>query len=234
MANWEKRDEQHGKKGDSQGGSWGGSGEPVFMRGLAAGSSDPVLMRGLAAGHAAGLREGRAAGFREGYQSGLEYGEKIRCPEPTAETDQSAAGSSKKRKKGGAWKAWRETYTTFEEDKATEPYYYTRTGSTTIAIYPAEIQEKLRSAAENTCGGFVSQDVEYDMTDGWVYKIRLFNEVEKPHWIELLAKVATAEDGELVGAQWDNTKATRDPGLGGFEEQVKYRPVFLRDVQPAM
>ena len=40
-----------------------------------------------------------------------------------------------------------------------------------------------------------------------------------------------AEDGEVVGAQWNSTKALFDPGPGCFqcfEENVTYRPIFLR------
>ena len=124
---------------------------------------------------------------------------------------------------------WRETFTPFDEDEATEDYYYTRTGgkSTTIAIYPAEIQEKLRTAAVWT-PGWESRDIEYDMTDGWVYNIRLFSEEEQPGWTEQLASIVQDGDGELVGAQWSSTTASRDPGPGRFEETMKYRPVFLK------
>ena len=256
MANWEERDEQSWKKRDEprwencdeqgwRGSGWcgsgeqGGSGSSSSMQGW---SAPPLALPPAPPGHPAGpprscsLQEaymhGHTAGFSQGYRSGFEDGAKRGRPEPTAETDQSAAGSSKKKskkasQKGERWKVWRETYTHFDEDKATEPYYYTRTGSASTAVYPAEIQEKLRLAAVDT--KYISQDVEYDMTDGWVYKIRLFSDEAKPDWNEQLAKIVTAEDGEVVGAQWNSTKALHEPGPGCFEEEVKYRPIFLRN-----
>ena len=258
---WQKRDERRWERshyggGWSKGGEQGGSGSNSSMQGVssnnwsasqppAAPDPNPTVTPQYLNGHTAGYSQGYRDGFEDGakrghveanrgYRQGFADGTKRGYAE--AETAQSAAGSGTKKSrkvsyKGEGWKVWRETYTVFDEDNATEPYYYTRTGSTSTAVYPVEIQAKLHIAALMT--RMQSEDVEYDMTDGWVYKIRLFSEVEKPHWNELLAKVATAEDGEVVGAQWDSTKATRDPGLGGFEEQVKYRPVFLRDVQPA-
>ena len=122
--------------GDSRGSSWDGSGEQGDS-GSSNNMPDP-WWRGHAAGHAVGF----TAGFRSGFEEGTKRGR----PEPTAETDQSRLGASCKKKskkasqKGDGWKNWRETFTPFDEDEATEDYYYTRTGSTTIAVYPAEIQ----------------------------------------------------------------------------------------------
>ena len=232
---WKKRDgSQRGKCdespwGDSRGSSWDRSGEQGDS-----GSSNNMpdtWWRGHAAGHAVGF----TAGFRSGFEEGTKSFKRGR-PEPTTETDRSSLGASAKKKskkasqKGDGWKNWRETFTPFDEDEATEDYYYTRTGSksTTIAIYPAEIQEKLRKAAVWT-PGWESRDIEYDMTDGWVYNIRLFSEEEQKDWGEQLARIMTEEDGELVGAQWNSTKAVLDPGPGCFEETVKYRPVFLKN-----
>ena len=75
-----------------------------------------------------------------------------------------------------------------------------------------------------------SQDVLYDMTGGWVYKLRLFSEEEKPDWDEELATVVTKEDGAMVGAQWNTDKAKEEPPQC-FEEGVKYRPMFERKPQ---
>ena len=66
------------------------------------------------------------------------------------------------------------------------------------------------------------------MTDGWVYNIRLFSDMEAPEWDEELAKIATAEDGTVVGAQWNSTMVEHEPP-GRFENGVTYRPVFKRN-----
>ena len=50
--------------------------------------------------------------------------------------------------------------------------------------------------------------------------------------METLAKIVIAEDaedGEVVGAQWSSTEALHDPGPECFEENVTYRPIFLRN-----
>ena len=88
--------------------------------------------------------------------------------------------------------------------------------------------KKLREAWAAMDGGWGSRDVLYDMTNGWVFKLRLFGEEEKQDWDDQLEKVVTKEDGAVVGAQWDDNKAKEEPPQS-FEEGVKYRPIFERN-----
>ena len=77
----------------------------------------------------------------------------------------------------------------------------------------------------------VSKDIEYNMTGGWMYKLRIFGGSEKDDWEEKLSEIRAVDgksDGTLVGAQWDMNKATAEPPKE-FEKGVKYRPIFLSE-----
>ena len=116
-----------------------------------------------------------------------------------------------------------------DEDKAQAADYCTRLGTNNTAPHPVEIQTLLCERAEGLANRTGSQDLEYDMKGGWVYRLRLFSEEEKPRWEEQLASIIREGDGEVVGAQWDMGKATSaaNPPTA-FEEGVKYRPMFLK------
>ena len=75
----------------------------------------------------------------------------------------------------------------------------------------------------------VSQDIKYDMTGGWLFRLRIFGGSEKAEWEEKLSPIKAKDgtpDGVLVGAQWDMNQATQDPPKE-FEKGVKYRPIFF-------
>ena len=73
----------------------------------------------------------------------------------------------------------------------------------------------------------MTRNVQYDMTGGWVFRLRLFCDEEKPDWEEQLAKRATDDDGSVVGAQWNVSQAKEEPPQT-FEKGVKCRPSFVR------
>ena len=124
-----------------QGGNWGQQGGSVQLW-PAQPQTPPdavMLQQARATGWHAGHSAGHTAGFKEGYQNGFVDGAKNR-PEPTAEPDQST-NKRRNKKKGEGWRAWGETYTTFDEDTAMEPYFFTRTGKAKTVVYPVEIQK---------------------------------------------------------------------------------------------
>ena len=141
-----------------------------------------------------------------------------------------ATGGKKSRKKKGSWKEWHEKFTDFDLAKDNGPYYYTRLGVKQVSAYPVEIQEQLKKAKDESDDADQTVDIEYDMTDGWMYKLRIFGSSEKARWEEKFG--ITAADGEpdgiLVGAQWDMNKGKGEP-RDGFEKGVKYRPNFQTD-----
>ena len=97
-------------------------------------------------------------------------------------------------------------------------------GKDNYELYPEEIQIKLRACWEQVQDGN-SQNCEYDMTGGWLFNIRLFDDDEKPEWDEILTKMMGEDDG-YVGAQWDMNKAKKDPPTS-CEKGVQHRPVFV-------
>ena len=68
--------------------------------------------------------------------------------------------------------------------------------------------------------------MEYDMTDGWVYKLRLIADEERTAWQPYLDKYGV----DWVGAQW-NKKTTDTSPPGSFDEDVQYRPIYIKDIE---
>ena len=193
--------------------------------------------KGWSDGHIEGHTVGYVAATRVSYQDGFECGLATAKAKRNDESDLSADGADgsaggatkkkkKKTKKGEAWKDWHEKYTIFDEDGAEEPYYITRLGKNELSAYPQEIQLQLLEKAPSACSS--SQDIEYDMGGGWIYKLRLFCEDEKKEWLEKLAGKSTESDGSPVGAQWNTEHQKNDPP-GVFDKDVQFRPIFLID-----
>ena len=146
-----------------------------------------------------------------------------------AEEEQEQPARRKKKKGGSGWKEWKEKYTAFTVDMGLPGCFYTRLGEKQVSAYPLEIQEKLSKALDAKDKDKTSQDVEYDMTGGWVFNLRIISDTEMPAWKEKLSDVKAADgkqDGRLVGAQWDKNQATMDP-RESFEKGVRYRPIFI-------
>ena len=63
--------------------------------------------------------------------------------------------------------------------------------------------------------------MNYDMTGGYVYKLRLFNQEERASWETFLAKW---HEPHFVGVQW---KADRTNVVSPreFDPSVQYRPI---------
>ena len=97
--------------------------------------------------------------------------------------------------------------------------------------YPEEMQVTLRQLATEVERGDKSKTTEYDMTDGWLYHIRLFDEGEKDQWKEQLKKIKGDDTWEAVGAQWYANLATQEPPAV-FQKGVRYRPVLIKDQTP--
>ena len=66
--------------------------------------------------------------------------------------------------------------------------------------------------------------MEYDMTDGWVYDLRLIATSERAVWEKYLAKFEV----DWVGAQWNKTKTSTSPP-DSFDEDVQYRPIYIKE-----
>ena len=94
------------------------------------------------------------------------------------------------------------------------------------------MQEALRVAYSTIQDGGPSQQIEYDMTGGWVFNIRLISEDEKPRWQDKMKDTDQADEGDVpfIGAQWDARKATHQPP-DAFDEHVKYQSVIIRTFQ---
>ena len=95
----------------------------------------------------------------------------------------SASGSQKKKRKGvqnEAWKEFNDKYTAANE-ATDEPLFSVMLGKDNYEVYPQEIQIKLRACWEQVQDGN-SQNCEYDMTGGWLFNIRLYDEREKREW----------------------------------------------------
>ena len=189
-----------------QGGSWGSWPWPAPPLAVPPAPPGPIVTSRELSVMQEAWRIGFKVGFRTGFESGFDDAISGR-PEPTAETNQSAAGSSLKKHKKA-----------FGEDKATEPFCYTtRTGSVyTKYINPDDYKIKPFS--------------DEDQPD-WS------SDEDQPEWKHSLAKIVIAEDaedGEVVGAQWSSTEALHDPGPECFEDKVKYRPVFLMNPNEAV
>ena len=130
--------------------------------------------------------------------------------------------SAKKRKQKQdnkeAWKNHDEKYTAAKMDDG--PVYMTKPRfKAGLTPYPQEIQEELRTLAAN--GG--SQQMEYDMTNGWVYTLRLIAEPEREKWEKYLAKFHV----DWVGAQWGKNNTNASPP-DTFDD-VQYRPIYLKE-----
>ena len=199
------------------------------------------MQEGFGKGYTKGWHEGHSAGFQKGYQSCAQdvYGDaRLVCSgkgsgkrEPESESEaeeEKAVVLKKKKKKGSGWKEWRTKYTDFDKDDT--EYFYTRLGGSQTIVYPQEIQEELLKAKDARDSEGVSQDKVYDMTGGYVYKLRIFGGTEQADWEEKLSEIKAADgqkdEGILVGAQWDMKRAKYEPPET-FEKEVKYRPIFL-------
>ena len=74
----------------------------------------------------------------------------------------------------------------------------------------------------------VSQDIKYDMTGGWLFRLRIFGGSEKAEWEEKLSPIKAKDgtpDGVLVGAQWDMNHDTGPPE--GVRKRSEVPPDFF-------
>ena len=187
-----------------------------------------------------GSADGYAKGFREGYESGEKRKVTLIGNKKAESTDEwhdewedgSASGSqwSKRKKPNGknkeAWKAFHEKYSAAKEN-AGEDIYMVKLGQSNYELYPEEVQEELRVNATAVADSGRSKSWLYDMTDGWLFHLRLFDNEELPEWEEKLNALLAKDDYELVGAQWDANKAKDDPPAV-FEKGVQYRPIVIK------
>ena len=210
---------------------------PAAPPALPPGDEDGNYWKGYGKGWQVGYSMGYATAaqaYEEFMQGGKGKGAgkagKRALPEAEAEEEQTAASSKPKRKKkpSEAWKEWYDTYTIHDTEKSRDPYFYTRLGPKEISVYPTEIQEPLRAAFELASSG-TSHSIEYDMTGGYIYKLRIFGGEEKEAWVKKLSEIKSAEpeEGTSVGAQWDISKDGDPPRV--FGEKVRYRPTFISD-----
>ena len=141
---------------------------------------------------------------------------------PDEEPYLSGGGGKKKKQSTGAeQEEWRKKWTELDTEKATEPYFWVLREQERV-IYPQEIQLALTDALHRVTQER-GQQVEYDMTGGRVYTLRLCAKA-------VLEKVegAKAEDAELVGIQVNTatSEVKQDEPLL-FVENVPYRLIFL-------
>ena len=115
------------------------------------------------------------------------------------------AAKKKTKRKKGTWKNHAERYTDAKMDEA--PIYMTKLRKKSTQAYPQEIQEELRKLATRLQESGDSQQMEYDMTDGWVYNLRLIATSERELWEKYLAKYGV----DWVGAQWNKNMAGTSP-----------------------
>ena len=162
-----------------------------------------------------GWNDGHAAG----YQDGLQEGRNRKQPGSSLDDDESGA-RSKYRKK--TWAAFNDMYQPAIESnedifcaKLDHKYEY----------YPEQIQQKLRTMYGRIQETDTSQQMEYDMTDGWVFQLRLFNHAERDEWLSTLQK-----HGELeyVGGQWRPRFNLNWEPPSNFDPDVQYRPILIR------
>ena len=222
--------------GGDGGGGWS-SGWPPAASAIPPPPGHEYLTEAHGKGYNKGWNEGRSAGFTEGFQSGVQHGNTMwggkgkgsgGWQEEEAEAAEPGEKQQQKKKKTDGWKEWNELYTAFDPDKQCITYFYTRTSPKKLATYPQEIQHKLLMASEASETDNASKDIEYDMTQGWLYKLRIFGGSEQEHWNEKLSEIRAGDgrpDGKLVGAQWRMQEAMADPPKV-FEKGVKFRPIF--------
>ena len=203
-----------------------GKGQPpsttpqAFFDVYAKGHSKGVFESGCQA-FQAGYQSGHKDGYEAGWKAGLEVGQK-RAESSDDHVDRG--GKNNNNNKGGDnWAEWRKRYKPADETKL--PLYYACTGKDQYENYPEEIQEALRELG--ALDTEESHEIEYDMTDGWLFKIRLFKASEGPAWEEIFA-TGKFKDG-WIGAQWDANKATKKPPEEfDSHKVVKYRPVYCK------
>jgi len=214
------------------------------VRGTGAAPAAPhsiQLGEAFSKGWSKGWNEGYAFSYGKGYDDGFGQGKrhsvtltgkKGKKDEWEDEESESTSGEKKKKKKKQkgasrkAWKVWRDAFPAANED-TDEPIYCVKLGTDTYEVYPQEIQEKLRAAADEVERGANSKTVEYDMTGGWVFNLRIFDAEEKNDWTSTLNKILDDGDVEPVGAQWDKNKATEDPP-DTFLKGLTYRPILIK------
>ena len=95
-------------------------------------------------------------------------------------------------------------------------------GKNNYELYPEEIQQQLRTMYARTITDATSQEMEYDMTGGWVYKLRLFCQAERALWEDNLQK---HREPDFVGAQWKASSTDKVPPRE-FDKAVQYRPIL--------
>lgn len=206
----------------------------------------PPLQDTWSKAYGKGWTEGNAHGYSEGFREGFDTGSKRKVTlvgkkaERTDERhdeseEESASGSqrSKRKKPKGkknknAWKAFHEKYTEAKGDEG-EDVYMVKLGQNSYELYPEEIQEQLRANAAAIAEDSCSKSLVYDMTDGWLFHVRLFSAEELPQWEDKLSGFLAKDDDQCVGAQWDANKAKEDPPTV-FEKGVQYRPILVKTI----
>ena len=232
-----------GSSSDGGGGGSGWSGAPMPSRPPPP-PGHAHLYDAYSKGYHTGFCEGSTSGYHKGYSKGWASGRddmhrewkghgkgrgKRDSEEEEADENEKPQQKSKRKKKGAAWKEFYEKYTDFDAEKnKLGCAFYTKLGPKEVSVYPTEIQHKLLTAWREAGGYNTSQDVEYDMTQGWMYTLRIFGGDERVLWDEKLSELPSGMEDKLVGAQWDATKVKKDPPLD-FDPKVKYRPIYMKD-----
>ncbi len=170
-------------------------------------------------------------GYSQGYMNGYKRGHQEGYAEGGGSCSGGGGGGNGTRSSEDVWKLWKEKYTAADEDKDPlfmVPLVYPEDypgRKITLTVYPEEIQEQLRAKYALIEGGSSSQQIVYDMTAGWRYTIRLFDEREKKSkdWERELRKITYYKCGwKCVGAQWRMNSHIEECAEG-----ITDRPVFL-------
>ena len=100
-----------------------------------------------------------------------------------------------------------------------------------VKMYPQEIQEILREGVERVDSDGEPEEHLYEMAvepGESTYKMRLFTPAEyAEHWKDkALSTKVFAENGEVVGAQWNNSSPGAPPD--SWDAEATYRPIYCQ------
>ena len=181
-----------------------------------------------------GWHAGRAVGFKEGIDHDAQKRQEAparnasESDEDGSDGDKTGGAKQKRKRKGNkgqkwVWKQFMERYTAVDEDDSAGPHYKVKLGKDTYETYPQEVQTMLREMAQVVEAQTAAREMDYDMTGGFVFTLRLFPPAEKEWWAEVLGK---HDEADYVGAQWDKSKGS--PPRDVFDEKVQFRPILFK------
>ena len=112
-------------------------------------------------------------------------------------------------------------------DKDARPLFSCQTGKKLdhVAVYPLEIQVILRDTMATVEHGGDAEEALYELVEvpgDSAFRMRLFTKAEyTEHWEEKLSTKVFSDNGEVVGAQWNNNFAGEPPG--SWDVDAMYR-----------